>query len=269
MDLTIDLSGRGDRATRLYTALRAAILDGRVPEGERLPPTRQLARAELGISRTTVTVAYELLAAEGFVAGRVGAGTVVICDRPAGSGRRRGRGRVRPRAGWSVPGLGWPCWSPVVLRWRTGPRPASTSAVGSPDAALFPVARGDGRSCGRWTRRRPVTPGYADPAGHPRLRAAIARHVGRLARGARHARDRCSSPPAPKERSSLLGAVLVEPGATSPSRSPGIRLRATCSRRSARGSCRCPWMATGSVVDALPADARLVVSRHRTSSRRA
>ena len=41
--------------------------------------------AGLGVSRTTVTVAYELLAAEGFVAGRVGAGTVVICDRPAGT----------------------------------------------------------------------------------------------------------------------------------------------------------------------------------------
>ncbi len=50
---------------QLYDALRAAILDGRLPAGARLPATRVLA-VDLGLSRTTVLTAMaQLLALEG------------------------------------------------------------------------------------------------------------------------------------------------------------------------------------------------------------
>jgi GntR family transcriptional regulator/MocR family aminotransferase len=58
---------------RIYDLLRAQIADGTLPQGARVPSTRGLA-AELAVSRTTVTAAFEQLAAEGFIvtsAGRV------------------------------------------------------------------------------------------------------------------------------------------------------------------------------------------------------
>lgn len=55
----------------VYEFLRAQIADGTLPEGARAPSTRALA-ADLGVSRTTVTAAYEQLAAEGFLFTSVG-----------------------------------------------------------------------------------------------------------------------------------------------------------------------------------------------------
>ena len=61
---------------QIYAQLRAAILNGRLRAGDRLPPTRDLAK-QLGVARLTVSTAYEWLRAEGYVYGRVGAGTYV------------------------------------------------------------------------------------------------------------------------------------------------------------------------------------------------
>src|SRR5215475_1155487 len=44
--------------------------------GERLPPTRELAGL-LGLNRTTVSAAYEMLEAQGLIAGQVGRGSFV------------------------------------------------------------------------------------------------------------------------------------------------------------------------------------------------
>lgn len=63
-------------ARQIYAQLRAAILDGRLRAGDRLLPSRELAR-RLGVARLTVATAYEWLQAEGYVYGRVGAGTFV------------------------------------------------------------------------------------------------------------------------------------------------------------------------------------------------
>lgn len=52
-----------------------------MPGGGRLPPSRSLAQ-ELGVARQTVVLAYERLAAEGYVRGRTGSGTYVATDLP-------------------------------------------------------------------------------------------------------------------------------------------------------------------------------------------
>src|SRR5512146_2006491 len=73
----LDRTPSRDGLTRqIYTQPRAAILDGRLRAGDRLPPSRDLAR-DLGVARLTVATAYEWLSAEGYVYGRVGAGTFV------------------------------------------------------------------------------------------------------------------------------------------------------------------------------------------------
>ena len=52
-------------------ALRQAIGEGRIGAGARLPSTRALAQ-ELGLARSTVVGVFEQLAAEGYIAGRLG-----------------------------------------------------------------------------------------------------------------------------------------------------------------------------------------------------
>ncbi len=61
---------------QLAGELRDAIRGGRLRTGVRLPASRALA-AQLGVSRGVVTDAYEQLSAEGWLAARRGAGTVV------------------------------------------------------------------------------------------------------------------------------------------------------------------------------------------------
>ncbi|PWT78480.1 MAG: hypothetical protein C5B60_01080, partial [Chloroflexi bacterium] len=80
VDLLVTLergAGPGEGLThQLYNQLRAAILSGRLRAGDRLPPTRVLAH-QLDVARLTVATAYDWLRAEGYVYGRVGAGTFV------------------------------------------------------------------------------------------------------------------------------------------------------------------------------------------------
>ena len=61
---------------QLRDRLRDAIVFGRLPRGLRLPASRSLAR-QLGVSRNTVLFAYEELAADDLLTGRVGSGTRV------------------------------------------------------------------------------------------------------------------------------------------------------------------------------------------------
>lgn len=73
-----------------YAALAARVsllvLDGRLPLRTRLPSERELAAA-LGLSRTTVTAAYERLRAEGFLASRQGSGSWTCLPGDRGEGR--------------------------------------------------------------------------------------------------------------------------------------------------------------------------------------
>jgi GntR family transcriptional regulator / MocR family aminotransferase len=60
----------------LYEELRAAILEGRLAPGARVPATRDLADA-YGLSRATIVTAFDQLKAEGYVEGKTGSGTYV------------------------------------------------------------------------------------------------------------------------------------------------------------------------------------------------
>src|SRR5262250_2216332 len=72
----LELDNQGPRYAQLTRALKQAILSGRCAPQTRLPATRTLAR-DLDLSRNTVLAAYEQLAAEGFIEGRVGSGCYV------------------------------------------------------------------------------------------------------------------------------------------------------------------------------------------------
>ncbi len=61
---------------QLYIGLRDGILAGVLRDGERLPPTREMAQ-HMGLNRATVSAAYALLEQEGLISGQVGRGSFV------------------------------------------------------------------------------------------------------------------------------------------------------------------------------------------------
>ena len=83
LELPIRLPGKGSRRLlrNLHQQLRAAILDGRLQPGLRMPSTRAFAM-HLGVSRNTAIASYDLLLSEGYLTSRPGAGTFVADMRP-------------------------------------------------------------------------------------------------------------------------------------------------------------------------------------------
>ncbi len=76
-DTLIALDRSAPIQAQIYDRIRAAIAEGRLAAGERLPSARSLA-AQLGVARGTVDAAYARLAGEGSVQGRGAGGTVVM-----------------------------------------------------------------------------------------------------------------------------------------------------------------------------------------------
>ncbi|TCG06610.1 hypothetical protein BZM27_25250 [Paraburkholderia steynii] len=84
IDLALNARPDGVALQRwLYGELRAAILEGRLGPGARLPATRELA-ARHGVSRGTVLGVFAQLAAEGYLSGAVGRGSFVASELPDG-----------------------------------------------------------------------------------------------------------------------------------------------------------------------------------------
>ncbi len=79
--IQLDPSSRVPLYKQLYSLLREAILNGRLRGGQKLPGTRTFS-VELNISRNTVVLAFEQLIIEGYISGKVGAGTYVTDDIP-------------------------------------------------------------------------------------------------------------------------------------------------------------------------------------------
>src|ERR1700742_5037962 len=77
-EIKLDLKPSGSRelSRTLHDELRAAILDGRLAAGAKLPATRKSA-AFFGVSRNTAAEVYERLVTEGHAVTRHGAGTYV------------------------------------------------------------------------------------------------------------------------------------------------------------------------------------------------
>ena len=75
----VSLVGRSGLADEIYRQVRTAIIEGRLVEGQLLPPSRELAR-RLSVSRSTVSTAYDRLIGEGFAIGKVGSGTRVAAN---------------------------------------------------------------------------------------------------------------------------------------------------------------------------------------------
>lgn len=72
IDRSLDISLK----RQVYGQIRTRILQGALNAGDRLPPSRELAK-QLNVSRNVVVEAYEQLFVEGYVEGKQGSGTYV------------------------------------------------------------------------------------------------------------------------------------------------------------------------------------------------
>nr|WP_229843493.1 PLP-dependent aminotransferase family protein [Streptomyces chryseus] len=157
----------------LAARLRAAVSDGSLPVGSRLPATRVLA-AELRVSRGVVTEAYQRLTEDGHVVGRGRGGTVVVAAPPAAARAPAPAARSSAGAVFTVT----PPGADVFDALRAAPARIDLSP-GVPDLAAFPRTA--------WLRaERAVLAelsacdlGYGDPRGAPPLRRAVAHWLAR------------------------------------------------------------------------------------------
>lgn len=181
--LGLNLSGApvGSLAARLAEGIREAVLDGSLPVGTRLPPSRTLSD-DLGVSRGVVTEAYQRLADEGHVEGRGRAGTIVVSSpvRPAPAVPARPRGTAGPVFSDLED-------ADFVDRLRAAPARLDLSP-GVPDLSAFPRAAWLRAEREILTGRSAADLGYGDPRGTPALRVAVARWLARN-RGIRVAPD--------------------------------------------------------------------------------
>jgi GntR family transcriptional regulator / MocR family aminotransferase len=164
-------------ASWLYAELRAAILEGRLGPGARLPASRDFA-SQYGLSRGTVVSVFERLQAEGYISCGVGVGTWVNrvaapppnrdLKKPPAYIRRVVSAYVRPK--------------PFVdLPFTKGIRPFR---IGNPDIAEFPAELWGRLAADRARKFRSWLNTGEDFRGYRPLRDAIAEYL-RTSRGVR------------------------------------------------------------------------------------
>ena len=200
-------AGSRTRLRELHRQLRAAIVDGRLPPGARLPATRALA-LELGVSRNTTAALYDRMIAEGFLVVRPRLGTFVS---PSLGAVPQTRARTTIQVAQELRARAAKLGVPEVAH---DPRDVELDLrLGIPDTSQLRLAdwhRLAGRALRRIARARPV---YLDPAGLPELREALARHVS-FARAVACEPDDIVATLGAQQAMSLLAAALVRPGRT-------------------------------------------------------
>jgi GntR family transcriptional regulator/MocR family aminotransferase len=218
--LGLDRGSRVPLHRQLYDGLREAILSGRLRPGARLPSTRVLA-GDVGASRNTVLAAFGQLLAEGYVEGRVGAGTTVAGTLPETLLRARPEtaGTVHPgrrprlsRRGALVVGA-----HEALARGATTARPFRP---GLPGLEAFPFDLWTRLLARRWRRVPRQLLDYGDPAGYAPLREAIAAYLGE-ARAVRCEAAQVIVVTGAQQAVDLAARVLLDPGDTAWVEDPG------------------------------------------------
>jgi len=160
----LDRSGGQPLRAQLEASLRDAIRGGRLRAGERLPSSRELARA-LGVSRGLVQECYAQLLAEGYLTSHTGSATRVASIGGQSAGDRPGSGPSPPPGG---------------ARSAGSPRLIADFQPGLPDLSSFP------RTDWAWAVKQACVQvasadlGYGDPRGSAMLREVLAGYLRRV-----------------------------------------------------------------------------------------
>jgi GntR family transcriptional regulator/MocR family aminotransferase len=195
---------------QLYDGVRAAILDGRLGPGTRLPSTRALAEA-LGVSRSTITSSFAQLHSEGYLEATTGSGTFVSLDLPDETTGERSHHDGSP----SDASIRLSTYGASLAEAGPLEPPRVAGAIdfrdGRPAFDAFPFAAW--RRCiaqsigadGAWLDYS------ADPAGDPGLREAIAAYL-RRARAVRARAQDVVIVSGSQQAIDIIARVLIGPG---------------------------------------------------------
>jgi GntR family transcriptional regulator/MocR family aminotransferase len=204
-------SGREDLWRWLYTALRGAILDGRLKPGARMPSTRSLGK-QYSLSRGTVVAAFNQLQAEGYTRTEVGSGTYVAAvvpdgflsatHKPAALALPASKAALSKRAQNFLKGVEvTPASRSIGKAFRTY----------EPAIDLFPVDLW-ARVASRVLRRAPRSLyAHGNAAGYQPLRRAIAGYVG-ASRGVHCSPEQIVVTSGAQQALDLIGRFLLAPG---------------------------------------------------------
>ncbi|MES2716430.1 MAG: PLP-dependent aminotransferase family protein [Pseudomonadota bacterium] len=190
---------------QIYQQLRAAIEQGSLAPGSRLPPTRAHAQL-LGVGRNTVLWALARLQAEGYVRARVGSGTVVA----PGLAAARLPAPALPPAEATLSRRGR-LLADVARHWQPPQVRAGALRIGAPEVASFPFALWDRLSRQCSAAQRQAQAQYLDPSGLPALREAIAQWL-LVSRGVRCQADQVLVTAGSQQAIDLVGRLLLDPG---------------------------------------------------------
>ncbi len=195
---------------QLHQRLKDAILGGRLAADSRLPGSRALAQA-LAVSRNTVTAAYELLAAEGYLQpDRQGTRVTALVRAP------------RAAAARALPPVGDVARRLARIHAAARSDHALALRPGVPALAHFPLADWRRALDRAMAAAGPAALGHGDPLGEPALRAAIARHLS-VARGVRCDPAHIVVTEGAQEALSLCARLLANPGDNVWIEEPGYR----------------------------------------------
>ncbi len=193
--------------------MRAAVLEGRLPPGSRLPSTRTLA-SDLGVSRNTVMGAFDQLLAEGYLEGKVGSGTYVADKLPEELLHAHGAAAklaAQPRStGTLLSHRGAVLASTPLIPPR--PHRAPRAFRPGPGAVdQFPARVWMRLAARRWRgSMRELLP-YGESAGYRPLREAIAAYV-RASRAVRCDTEQVVVIAGSQQGLDLVSRLLLDPG---------------------------------------------------------
>lgn len=207
-------AGAAPGARTLHEWLKSQVADGSLAVGARLPSTRALA-LDLGVSRTTVTAAYEQLAAEGYLETAPGSRA-----RVAGGAAQRSRARSMPAAAQQHGRPRLSSYGQRVDALASALPPAAGDGGPAPIDFLYGALAFDDFPTLAWRRaynraivQRQSSLSYDAPEGEPALRMALQGYL-RRARGLVCSADQIVVVQGSQQAIDLCARVLVDPGET-------------------------------------------------------
>jgi GntR family transcriptional regulator / MocR family aminotransferase len=208
----------------LYEEIRARIADNTYPAGAPMPSSRALA-AERGVSRGTVTLVYEQLAADGYIDTRPGAASRVADGAAASMSRAGGAHEEQAAASRPAGRL-----SAVGRRITAmGIRDMGPTAPAEIDFVYGPLAGGDFptqtwlKALRAAERQRLNRLEYEDPRGNLGLRRALQAHLSRT-KGVACSVDQIMIVNGSQQALDLCARLLVDPGDGVVVENPGYRM---------------------------------------------
>ena len=213
-NIQIDSASEISLHRQLYDALRYEILNGTLKPGMRLPSTRAFAK-KLGISRNTVSSAFNQLLTEGYIESKVGSGTRVTRTLPEEalhvdlgmgppalppSGKSKNREVVLSNRGEAI--------AKIPYDWESHRSAAFNSAL--PSTEGFPFKEWEKLLLSGWQEIREGHLGYYSAKGYLPLRESLSDYL-QIARGVRCTAEHIIITNGAQQAVTLVANLLLNP----------------------------------------------------------